>query len=59
MNNWVWVILLLLLVGSIGYYLTPVNEKAKPTIQYSKPIGPTQEPPYILPSKFVDIKVNG
>ena len=47
-------LLLLILVGAVAYYLTPTKEnKAEPTIQYSKPIGPTKQPPYILPSRSI------
>ena len=47
-------LLLLILVGAVAYYLVPTKEnKAEPTIQYSEPIGPTQEFPYRLPSRSI------
>lgn len=55
MNKLVLIILLLVLIGSIIYYLMPEKEiKAVPTIQYTKPIGPTQEPPYTLESEVIN-----
>jgi len=58
MNTWVYVVLILLLFVASAYYLYPkqeVNPQTEPTIQYTKPIGPTQEPPYKLPSKLIEV----
>lgn len=59
MNKILIIVILLLLVGAISYYLISVEEEAKPTIQYTKPIGPTQEYPYRLDSKLLETRING
>lgn len=55
MNNWIYVILILLLFFASVYYLTPQKKEveAKPTFQYSEPIGPIQEYPYRLKSEVL------
>ena len=59
MNTWVYIILILLLFGASIYYLTPSKKEIKPTIQYTQQIGPTQQPPYRLDSKPLEIVANG
>jgi len=48
-------VILFLLAGSlIGFnFIHSDIPKATPTIQYSEPIGPTQEFPYRLPSRSI------
>jgi len=44
---------ILLLIGVYSFIFTVVDKTPEPisTTQYSKPIGPTQKPPYQLESK--------
>lgn len=49
------IIIFLLIVGVIAYvYWNKEEQKPVPTIQYTKPIGPTQQPPYRLPSNIIE-----
>jgi len=50
------VLLILFIVVAIALYLSPSlfgNIEAKSTTQYSAPIGPTREYPYILESSLI------
>jgi len=47
------IFIILLMVGIYSFVFTVVDKTPEPisTTQYSKPIGPTQKPPYQLESK--------
>lgn len=57
--NWTIAIIVIALV-IVGIAIVSISQssekKAEPTVQYTKPIGPTQEYPYRLDSQEVDSK---